>query len=160
MLLNATEHERLLIVRINHLAERLAAYTDQPIATYAAMLYAPTGQLLPGHVRAVADWLNAGLPLPLPDEALPLRRQIFDALSSLQTSIAPPAPPPPPMPPAPPAPPMPTPRPPRRRSGIRKAAASIRGSVVNKCRQQETPTPGAMHTTAGLLACAPLPPRP
>ena len=156
MLLNATEHERLLIVRINHLAERLAAYTDQPIATYATMLYAPTGQLLPGHVEAVADWLHASLPLALPDEALPLRRQLFDALSSLQTSIAQPAPPPP----MPPAPPMPMPRPPRRHSGIRKAAASIRGGVVNKCRRQETPTPGAMHATAGLLACTPLPPRP
>ena len=159
MLLKATELERLTIVRINHLAERLAPYTDQPIATYAAMLYAPTGQLLPCHVEAVADWLAAGLPLPLPDEALPLRRQLFDALSSLQTSIAPPAPPPP-MPPAPPAPPTPMPRPSRERSGIRKAAASIRGGVVNKCRRQETPTPGAMRATAGLLACAPLPPRP
>lgn len=159
MLLNATEHERLTIVRINHLAERLAAYTDQPIATYAAMLYAPTCQLLPGHVGAVADWLATGLPLPLPDEALPLRRQLFDALSSLQTSIAPPAPPPP-MPPTPPAPPMPMPRPSRQHSGIRKAAASIRGSVVNKCRRQEQPTAAGLQATAGLLACAPTPPRP
>ena len=158
MLLKATEIERLTIVRINHLAERLAPYTDQPITTYAAMLYAPTGQLLPGHVEAVADWLAAGLPLPLPDEALPLRRQLFDALSSLQTSIAPPAPPPP-MPPAPPAPPMPMPRPSRERSGISKAAAGIRG-IVNKCQRQEQPTAAGLRATAGLLACVPTPPRP
>ena len=142
--MDATEQERLLIVKINHLAERLEAYTARPLAVLVAQLYAPAdGHLHRGHTQAVADRLATDL-TPDPD-SMSLQRQLLAALTELQTSLPPaldtPAVPEPvyyalsPAPPAPPVPPMPMPRPPRRRSGIRKAAASIRG-VVNKCRRQ------------------------
>ena len=156
--MNTTEQERLLIVKINHLAERLEPYADRPLAVHAAQLYAPAdGQLHRGHAQAVADALSTGL-APLPDEAMSLRYQLFAALSELQISL-PPAPTPTPVPEPvyytlPPAPTPPKPRP-----GIRQAAARIRGVITGYCRK-ETPTTGAMRATAGLMACASLPPRP
>ena len=153
--MNTTEQERLLIVKINHLAERLEPYSDRPLAVHAARLYQTAdGQLHRGHAEAVADALTTGL-MPLPDEAVSLPGQLFAALSELQISL-------------PPAPPVPEPvyyalppaqAPPKPRPGIRQAAARIRGIITGR-RRKEVPTAGAMRATAGLMACAPLPPRP
>ena len=55
---NAAEQEHLLIVKINHLAERLEPYADRPLAVHTAQLYAPAdGQLHRGHAQAVAEAL-------------------------------------------------------------------------------------------------------
>ena len=157
--MNTTEQERLLIVKINHLAERLEPYSDRPLAVHAAQLYQTADcQLHRGHAEAVADALATEL-APLLDEAVSLPSQLFAALSELQISL-PPAPAAPPVPEPvyyalPPAQAPPTPKP---RPGIRQAAARIRG-IITGCRRKEAPTAGAMQATAGLMACAPLPPR-
>lgn len=152
-----TEQERLLIVKINHLAERLEPYGDQQLAVHAAHLYATAdGQLHRGLVQDVAEELAANLTQA--PESASLRCQLFAALSELQISLPPapiqePARHALPQALAPPAPHKP-------HASIRKAAARIRSVIGNRRRKEETPTAGAMRATAKLMACVPTPPRP
>ena len=141
---------RFLIVKINHLAERIDPYIPQPIADSAAVLYQiPDAGLHSGHITHIANIVNA---TPMPVEAQPLRVRLSDALADLELTL-PPAPPPFVAPP-PPAVIITMPsakQPSARRGRFTRLLAAIRKLL----RREPTFSPEARRAAAAIMSCAP-----
>lgn len=96
-----TAHHRYLIVKINHLAERLEEHTHQPLVCHTEPLYRMNGGTLPdGCLRPIAAALSILSP-NLPAHARVLADQLDEAVAELHAIL-------PSVPPAAPAAPLPS----------------------------------------------------
>ena len=138
-----TAHHRYLIVKINHLAERLEEHTDQPLVCHAEPLYRMAGGALhSGSLRPIAAALSI-LPANLPQEARVLAGQLDGAVTELHAMLPAAAPP---MAPTLPSWPVPVATP--ETGGLGQALARCR-RIFGGPRDSTD-----LHTTRGLLAAA------
>ena len=142
-------HRRLLIVKINHLAERIDPYIPQPISDTAAVLYRiPDVNLNRSHAQHIAAIVNGA---DIPDAAQPAGYQLSQALAELDTML-----PPAPAPfVAPVAPAVVITLPPAAHTSFRRGRmASILAAVTKRFRSEPTFSPKARRATAAIMASA------
>lgn len=137
-----TAHHRFLIVKINHLAERLEEQTSHPLVCHTAPLYrAAGGALHDGYLPPIADAL-ADLRRNLPADARILADQLDDAVAELDTILQAA-----PLPMAPPVPVWPEPDANLQTGGLRQAIDRCR-RIIGRRNEPD------LRATRGLLAIA------
>lgn len=145
---DAAMRRRYLIVKINHLAERITPYITAPISDTTAVLY-QVPELNRNHTRWVTDIVKT---LEMPAPAHHLRNQLCQALNDLET-ILPPAPAPsvaltpPPVVIA-----LPTAKPTSARRG---RLTRLMAAISRRLRREPTFSPEARRAAAAIMACTP-----